>query len=152
MYSPPRPKFNPPGKILIEIHVLLIDDDVDDCELFMIATEDLPFKVHCTSVLGCMEGIKYLNNTSPHPDYIFLDLNMPRIDGRECLSMLKSSIHTKEIPVVIFSTSTEHIDQVETLSLGACEFISKPSKISELTNTLENFFTKNLKQHSTNEK
>ncbi|MGZ3885547.1 MAG: response regulator [Bacteroidia bacterium] len=128
-----------------ELNILLIDDDSDDSELFLIAMEDTKINAKCMTFSGCAEALLYLHTAETLPDFIFLDLNMPKMDGRECLCELKKALKIKDIPVVIFSTSTETKDKDETAALGAVDFIGKPSKVSELSAILDRFFTKHLR-------
>ena len=116
---------------------LLIDDDLDDRLLFQIALEDSKAHVGYMEASGCNEALKLLENSSELPDYIFLDLNMPEIDGVECLSILKQHNRFAHIPVIIFSTSSDPEDVSRTRKLGAIDFVSKPSKVSELTNLID---------------
>ncbi len=123
---------------------LLIDDDEDDRELFLLALEDLDIESRCVTAGSCMEALDLLNADTVRPDYIFLDLNMPLMNGRECLAELKQNIRLSGIPVIIFSTSSEPADIAVTRELGAVGFITKPSKITELTKVLSNFFQQEL--------
>jgi CheY-like chemotaxis protein len=70
------------------------------------------------------------------PMVIFLDLNMPKMDGRECLKEIKNNDRLKDIPVVIYTTSSHLRDIEETRNLGAKGFISKPSSLVELHTVL----------------
>ena len=86
-----------------------------------------------------MEAMDKLNQDFK-PDFIFLDLNMPRMNGRQCLTELKKQPGLCNIPVVIYTTSSENRDREETLALGAAAFITKPSGIEELIQSLQNVF------------
>lgn len=119
--------------------LLLIDDDEDDRELFQLAVEDASVRVECITIKSGYEALTMLSQRAIRPDFIFLDLNMPEMDGRECLAELKKSMHLKGIPVVIFSTSSDPRDVKETRELGAVHFISKPSQIQDLTESVDSF-------------
>lgn len=121
---------------------LLIDDDEDDQELFALTLEDLhaPITLHIAN--NGFDGLSLLRSEQIKPDYIFLDLNMPRMNGKECLRLLKEDSALQNIPVVIFSTSDEIQDITDTKALGALDFISKPALTSELTILLQHFFTR----------
>ncbi len=84
------------------------------------------------------------------PDFIFLDLNMPEMGGRDCLVELKQNKHTQSIPVIIYTTSSEQEDIIETKEMGALDFITKPSKVSELTELISNFLINQLQKNKTN--
>ena len=117
----------------------LVDDDDDDHELFQIALEAADPSIRCVTAMNGQEALDMLQNPALSPDYIFLDLNMPLMGGRECLAELKRNPDLSGIPVVIFSTSSDPKDREETRMLGAVDFITKPSKIYELTALLNTF-------------
>ena len=79
------------------------------------------------------DALQHLKN-DPHslPDYIFLDLNMPRMNGREFLQELKRNYQLKEIPVVIYTTSSSGRDVEEARELGAKEFLTKPADFKSI--------------------
>ena len=123
---------------------LLIDDDQDDQEIFMIALNDSGRRVNCDAADSALSGLLKLDsNPSGVPDYIFLDLNMPGMNGKQCLVEIKNRPFLKDVPVIIFSTSSRPQDIRETQQMGASAFITKPSSISSLTNILSEFFDKN---------
>src|SRR6187551_1938729 len=94
-------------------NLLLADDDIDDCAFFKDALEELPVSA---TPLTVNDGVQLMNLLSAKsdnlPDILFLDLNMPRKSGFECLSEIKSIDKLKDLPVIIFSTSlgTEVVD------------------------------------------
>ena len=128
-----------------EIHILLIDDDEDDRDFFQFALEDINKNIAYSGVESGYEGLDLLNK-GLLPDYIFLDLNMPAMSGRECLIELKKNPSLSHIPVVIFSTSSDPHDKQETQQLGAIDFITKPSKTSDLVKALNDFISKHVSQ------
>ena len=117
----------------------LIDDDVDEHELFMFALEQLDHPVDCITSTDCREALERLLKKEAQPDFIFLDLNMPMMSGRECLCKLKATADLKHIPVVIFTTSSDPKDIADTREMGAHDFITKPSRISDLSQLLKTF-------------
>jgi CheY-like chemotaxis protein len=74
---------------------------------------------------------------SPRPGLIILDLNMPRMDGREALKELKAKPEWKKIPVVVFTTSTAEPDIARVYELGANSFISKPASFDSLVGLMK---------------
>src|SRR5687768_10844686 len=100
----------------------LIDDDEDDRELFQIALSDLTYQTELKCSDSGKAAIKLLKNKDIEPDFIFLDLNMPQMDGKECLHELKKDPLTADIPVVIYSTSSEKSDVQLTREMGAIGF------------------------------
>ena len=125
---------------------MLIDDDEDDRELFLLALEGMETGCSCVTVNSCSEALKMLHKGEYLPDFIFLDLNMPQVTGRECLCEMKASPKLSHIPVVIFSTSSEQKDIEETRESGAVGFITKPSKTIELSKMLDIFFKEQLQK------
>jgi CheY-like chemotaxis protein len=114
-----------------------VDDDVDDQELFIEAVNEVDKTIRCFSATSCEEALDLLTNMKiPLPDLIFLDLNMPRLNGKQCLIQLKKEATLKEIPVIIYSTSSEKRDIEETSTLGAAHFLTKPNKFDELCSSL----------------
>lgn len=117
----------------------LVDDDEDDRELFGLALEEADASIHLLTANSGAEALDMLAQEHIRPDTIFLDLNMPMMDGKECLAELKNNPQTRDIPVIIFSTSSDPSDRHETARLGAVDFITKPSSILELTRLLAQF-------------
>jgi len=84
-----------------------------------------------------LEAINILNDPQTKiPHYIFLDLNMPKKSGKQCLIEIRSEDKFRLVPVIIYTTSSSEEDKKETLSLGADYFITKFKTIDELRNTL----------------
>lgn len=128
----------------VPVKILLIDDDEDDREFFELAVKDSVYSIDCISTTGVTEAFSSLQSETRKPDYIFLDLNMPGIDGRTGLKEFKKREVTRDIPVVVFSTSSEQQDILDVKSLGATHFITKPPSIELLKAELDSF----LKQQS----
>jgi CheY-like chemotaxis protein len=115
----------------------LIDDDQDDHEILIAALQEIDGSIICHTALTGEDGLHKLDSQSFRPDLIFLDLNMPGMNGFDVLKELKKSIRLKNIPVVIFSTSSNPKDIKETESLGAHTFITKPSQYADLRDLLK---------------
>lgn len=120
--------------------VFLIDDDVDDREIFALALAEIDDSISCVTAANGVEALFRLKESSVKPDCIFLDLNMPRMNGKQCLKEIKTHADLIDIPVVIYSTSSEPRDIEETKSLGAAAFITKPPRIQELVNSIQSVF------------
>lgn len=116
--------------------VFLVDDDADDQEIFALALAEVDNSISCITAKSGMEALDKLNENTFRPDYIFLDLNMPRMNGKQCLREIKGQAALNKIPVVIYSTSSDDRDIEETRALGAAAFITKPPGISELIRSL----------------
>lgn len=113
-------------------NILLAEDDADDRDLFLeaVALVDPSIKVVTVD-----NGEKLMNRLRelPSPDCIFLDLNMPKKNGKECLKEIKANEKTQLIPVIIYTTSLNKKDIEETYSRGATHFMRKPNSFRELT-------------------
>jgi CheY-like chemotaxis protein len=115
----------------LQMNILLADDDIDDCLFFKEALGELGLSTHLTVVHDGEQLMQLLTNeTNQLRHVLFLDLNMPRKNGFECLSEIKLNKNLKQIPVIVFSTSFEQ----EVVNLlyknGAQYFIRKPSEFS----------------------
>jgi CheY-like chemotaxis protein len=119
---------------------LLIDDDLDDQEIFSLALTQVSDHFECSFANNGLEAVVRLKGEGPLPDYIFLDLNMPRMNGKECLRELRKLPQLNVIPIVIYSTSSSASDIKETQALGAAAFITKPFTLIELAEKLREFF------------
>lgn len=120
---------------------LLIDDDPDDQEIFLIALGKSGKNVKCNTANNAVLGLKQLDENPVNiPDFIFMDLNMPGMNGRQCLVEIKSRPFLKHVPVVVYSTTSQLSDVHEMKALGAADFISKPPSLKLLTELLADFF------------
>lgn len=120
------------------VKLLLADDDRDDCAFFKDALEDLSVEATLITVHDGEELMKKLNSNSfALPYLLFLDLNMPRKNGLECLEEIKSSDKLKHLPVIIYSTSlnTEVVDLL--YFKGANYYIRKPASYPELKKVIQ---------------
>jgi DNA-binding response OmpR family regulator len=120
----------------------LIDDDIDDQEIFTLALKQVRPQFTCFTAGNGYEALEKLDDEHFIPHYIFLDLNMPRMNGKECLREIRKIKHLSHVPVVIYSTSSSIIDIRDTQALGATDFITKPFSIAELNEILTSLFLK----------
>lgn len=112
---------------------IIVDDDIDDQELFIEAVSEVDKTIRCLPYSNCEEALELMKSRKVGlPDVIFLDLNMPKLNGKQCLAELKKHSDLRNIPVIIYSTSSEKRDIEETARLGAAHFLTKPSKFEEL--------------------
>lgn len=122
-------------------NILLADDDKDDCLLFKEALEELQISTQLACVYDGEQLIEWLNKNEHLPDILFLDLNMPRKNGLQCLSEIKQNKKWKQLPVIIYSTSFQK-DVVDLLyKHGAQFYIRKPNEYSELKNAIHQAIT-----------
>lgn len=115
-----------------QLTILLADDDIDDCIFFRQAVEELVRPSNFTVVHDGEQLMQQLTNeTSKLPHVLFLDLNMPRKNGFECLSEIKLHGKLKQLPVIMFSTSFEQGVVNQLYLNGAHYFIRKPSEFAQ---------------------
>jgi CheY-like chemotaxis protein len=115
--------------------LLLIDDDADDQLIFREAINEITDKVECLFANNGFDGISRLLQLDPEPSMIFLDLNMPLMNGFECLEQIRKNDRWKKIPVVIFSTSNNPEDKKKAEKLGASAFLTKTADFHFLKST-----------------
>jgi CheY-like chemotaxis protein len=118
--------------------ILFIDDDTDDKEIFLEAINAIDPEIECESATNGQEALIMLESGADLPQYIFLDINMPVMDGKAFLQAIKERNRLKNIPVVIYST-TEDKEEIKKLrSLGA-EYIGKPTSFEVLKKSLSKY-------------
>ena len=132
-----------------KLKILLADDDKDDCYLFREALSELPLKTELTPVHDGEQLMDYLEaNLQSPPTVLFLDLNMPRKNGFECLTEIKHTTALKDLPVVMFSTSYPRDigyeqDIIKVLyNIGAKDYIRKPEDFTKLKEVIYNMLLK----------
>lgn len=113
--------------------LLLADDDIDDRLFFQDAVDELQLAINLSTVSDGVELMEFLNNAiNQLPDVLFLDLNMPKKSGFECLSEIKLNTALRDIPVVIFSTSLDPDVVNKLYDNGAHYYIRKPGDFNSL--------------------
>ena len=120
------------------LNILLADDDKDDRFFFKMALDALTAPTRLVAVVDGEKLMDYLSeNAHQLPDVLFLDLNMPRKNGFECLSEIKSNPKLYALRVIIFSTSFEQ-EVVNLLYLnGAQYFMRKPAEFAQLKRIIQ---------------
>jgi CheY-like chemotaxis protein len=127
------------------MRVLIIDDDEDDRILLAEALCETGCSIDFFNAGDGAEALKFLRvKINPKPEIIFLDLNMPRVNGIQCLTELKMDKLLKDIPVIIFTTSKLPEDKEKTQRLGAAYFLTKPTSFDELCRILVELFEKEI--------
>jgi CheY-like chemotaxis protein len=114
----------------------LIDDDEDDREIFITVLMEIAPQISCSIAQNGHEALTKLVDGEVDPDLIFLDLNMPLMNGTQFLMQINRFHHLKKVPVVILSTSSDSDAKRKTFELGAKEFLTKPDKLSDWENML----------------
>lgn len=121
--------------------IFLADDDEDDTRLLKEAICKLVGKANFVCAENGAELLQNLRDKiPPRPDFLFLDLNMPKITGYECLKVIKSDPHYKDLRVIILSTSRNQHDIDVTYREGADYYISKPSTLKGYEEALNKLF------------
>ncbi|CAG5068807.1 DNA-binding transcriptional regulator NtrC [Dyadobacter sp. CECT 9623] len=118
-------------------NILLIDDDEDDQEIFLSALENVSNSVNCVTISNAVTALEKLSRRELETDLIFLDLNMPLMNGQEFLIELKNRQELRDIPVIILSTSSNVSTIQHSKQLGAADFIKKPDSFDELVHILK---------------
>jgi CheY-like chemotaxis protein len=121
-----------PHENALPFDVLLVEDELADAHLVRTAIKQCNFRCNLHHVMDGIEALDFLRRTSarysdtPQPDLILLDLNMPRMNGREFLSAMKADENLASIPVVVLTTSSVERDVTAAYQLGASGFVTKP--------------------------
>lgn len=120
----------------------LIDDDSDDRDFFEIALEELDEKICLKTANNGIEALEFLKEANYTPDVIFMDINMPRMDGWECLAEIKKIEKLQSVPVIIYTTSENYFGPGLLKERGAIKHVTKQPGVSALVLLLKNVFKK----------
>ena len=116
------------------IEVLLVEDSPGDVRLTQVALHEANRRINLHVASDGVEAMAFLHRKEafaevPRPDLILLDLNLPRMDGREVLAHIKADAELKTIPTVILTTSVAEADIVKSYQLQANCYLSKPVQL-----------------------
>ena len=125
-------------------HCLLIDDDKDDCEIFSLTVAAIHEGVRMDAITEASEALAMLEGEGVAPDIIFLDLNMPKMNGLDCLRQIRQMEGLGRVPVIIYSTSTNPRDMEQARRDGATDYLIKPVSIASLRQELSRIFEKSV--------
>ena len=114
--------------------VLLVDDDEDEHEIFLSALNSLGDEYMFVSAVSCDHALNILSSVVP--DVIFLDVNMPRVNGLKCLEEIRKIKKLAKVPVYIYSTGINSREGQKAIMLGAEDYIIKPNSINALSSIL----------------
>lgn len=123
------------GNEIFQKTILLIDDDEDEHEIFSSALQMAIGAFNFISAGSCEEALSLLQQIDP--DYIFIDVNMPRTNGMICLEEIKKIDRVSHVPVYMYSTGMNARDGQKALLLGAVDYIIKPNSITSLSTLLK---------------
>ena len=130
------------------IDILLVEDNPGDRRLTVEALKEAKIRNELYEVENGVEAMAFLRkegkyDAAPRPDLILLDLNLPKMDGREVLREIKEDVHLKSIPVVILTTSEAEEDIIKTYESHANCYITKPVDLDQfirVVKSIENFW------------
>ena len=121
--------------------IFLVDDDHDDRQLFSEALEAIKMDYRITTFTNGVDLMANLIDSSTElPNYIFLDLNMPLMNGEECLDDIRGELNFTNIRVVIYSGYYDEIEVNRLLEKGADQYLQKPKSFNELKTQINNCF------------
>ncbi|MFT3910858.1 MAG: response regulator [Ferruginibacter sp.] len=116
-----------------KLTILYADDDPDDRDLFCQALTEIDPEIVCHMFEDGNLLMKYLSDPlNEIPDYVFLDLRMPKMNGKKCLEAIRNDERLKQLPVIIYTTSGD-VEETENLAeSGATHFVTKPTNPEEI--------------------
>lgn len=133
-------------------NILLCDDDDDDCFFFKDTLQEVDPTLTVNTVNSADELLLLLNK-GPLPDLLFLDLNMPRKNGKECLTLIRQNEKFHQLPIVIYSTSAVEAEVEASFTNGANLFIQKTNNFSIFKQTISKILdTSNISLLNSKEK
>jgi len=118
------------------LSILLVEDDPDDVELMQEALESASLEYTMKVINQGDKVISYLETCKNFPNVIILDLNIPKLHGREVLNLLKTSNHFRSIPVAILTTASSQKEKEQCIHAGADTFLTKPSTVDGFNETI----------------
>jgi CheY-like chemotaxis protein len=119
-------------------YIMLIDDDPDEFEFFQNALEKIPGLFEFSYAVSAHAAFSMLKEITP--DYFFVDMNMPAVNGLECISMLKRTDGVAEKPAFIYTTGYDAALHKQALNHGAAGCVRKPSQPKALVEMLKHLF------------
>lgn len=116
-----------------QVSIVLVDDDEDDRNFFTRAVRNTSPAVRFVALGDGEKFMEFLDKEPmPRPNLVILDINMPGLSGLDCLKQIRQSADWSDLPVVMYSTSTQDTDVNESTKLGANLYVVKPKEISAL--------------------
>jgi CheY-like chemotaxis protein len=134
-------------------HFFLIDDDEDELEIFMEALSKLHVHCKCTYAQNAEQALEILNYLKP--DVVFVDINMPKINGFECIRKIRAKDGHAETRIVMYSNGVNEVSIEEAHKWGATSCVKKTNSIADLVSAMQELLdgteaVPNVNQHSSN--
>lgn len=120
--------------------VVYAEDDIEDYSFFTEVMELIDPQIECMNAIDGAQVMKYLEESGVIPDYIFLDVNMPTMDGKACLKAIKTDPRFINIPTIIYTTAPNPLDQELCMQLGAAYYLPKPYSVAEAKSSIQKIF------------
>lgn len=117
-------------------HLFLIENDQDDVDIFCMALSQVDPTINCYTASNGVEATEYLLSGKQLPDLIFLDVNMPVMNGIEFMKWRQQHVHLHHIPVCVYTTTNNPLTATVMNNLGAARFITKPNKLEEVVRVI----------------
>jgi len=111
-------------------HILLVDNDEGDIDIFTKALSKLPLRSNCICVKNTDHAVQLLTNYSP--DFIFLDYDLPREKSLRCLQQIKTLKNVQDVPVILYANQLDEENSLKGMAMGAFACIKKSSMIGTL--------------------
>ncbi len=125
--------------------ILEVDDDSDDRELFREAIHSISPRIRCEQVESGVEALAYLKRAEVLPDFIFMDVNMPKMTGYECVNLISTMPKMKPVRIIMHSTSFDPSVQ-EDFSSRDITYLPKASRFSDLIEGIKRVITPEVKE------
>lgn len=121
--------------------LFLIDDDEDDRHFFDLCIKDFDRSIEVYCAKSCELALASVSDSGfPVPDVFFVDWNMPKRCGAQCIVAIRNVERVANVPIVVFSTSSADADKARAYSLGALLFVTKPCSVTEMATKLKDIF------------
>ena len=120
--------------------LFLIEDDEDDQDIFCMALTKVAPSIFCHTARNGVEATEYLLSGKPLPDVIFLDVNMPFMNGMEFMKWRLQHPRLQHVPVFVYTTTSNSLTEAIMKQLGAARFITKPNTLEGVIHILQDIF------------